>query len=305
MGTGPYREITFNRMLDHGLLPKGEERSLLEKAVAGDTSAQQRLVEHNVRFAFSLAKEETIKMYGRFIWDVIERATDAGILGLYEAIEKYSLKKSRKAKKGGYMRFQTYAGYMVKKNIREEIDKLIDEHNHGFANTRDCNYRAFRRVVGLLEAELRHFPSFEEFHDAVNRREDMPVTPLVRQLFRGYGTLRYKRLTDRCKRRVLSLDRPAGKYEDTLAEVVSQDNRNLQPDDNNQMRLLEELRGHIALLTPRQRQIIEERHLSGNANKWSEIAERLGITVGTIKQHYKRGIRKLREFVDEGLQRTG
>lgn len=59
----------------------------------------------------------------------------------------------------------------------------------------------------------------------------------------------------------------------------------------------------LALLTPRQRRVVVLRHLEGLTEK--EVAEDLGVSVGTVKSTASRALRTLREVLGDDDTRAG
>lgn len=96
----------LNEMTKFALLTREEEKSLAEKAFAGDKQAQNRLVEANLRFVIKIAQK--YKGYMDLEDLVLE-----GNLGLMHAAEKYN--PASKAK------FSTYAVWWIKEYIQKAI----------------------------------------------------------------------------------------------------------------------------------------------------------------------------------------
>lgn len=89
------------------LLTYEEQRQLIKEAQAGDHHAANKLVVSNLRFVVNVAKEYQTK--GIDIMDLIS----AGNLGMYEAIEKFNLKKE--------IRFISYAVWWIRNCIIEYL----------------------------------------------------------------------------------------------------------------------------------------------------------------------------------------
>lgn len=88
------------------VLAKEEERQLFEQYNAGDESAKQKLVEHNLKLVLKIAW----KMKGMSVDDMFQE----GVLGLTRAVELFDITK-------GY-RFSSYATMAIKSYIMRAID---------------------------------------------------------------------------------------------------------------------------------------------------------------------------------------
>lgn len=92
----------------HGLLLDVEQQLALTKLIGvGDINANQRMIAHNLRLVFNIAKRYT--NHSVVLLDLVRE----GILGFIHALEKFELE-------GGF-RFSTYARWCIRENIEHAI----------------------------------------------------------------------------------------------------------------------------------------------------------------------------------------
>jgi len=92
---------------EYPLLEKEEEAYLAKKAAAGNQTARDRMIKHNLRLVVYIAKRYMGR--GMSLMDMIQE----GNLGLMKAIERFDVDK-------GY-RFSTYATFWIKQAISKAI----------------------------------------------------------------------------------------------------------------------------------------------------------------------------------------
>ena len=99
----------LNIVIEHSkpVLSKKEEYELFDKYKNGDKSAKKEIVEHNYRLVLTIASKYSSTFLSTN--DLFE----VGIIGLYDAIDKFDYKK-------GY-KFSTYASNWIKLRITNEM----------------------------------------------------------------------------------------------------------------------------------------------------------------------------------------
>jgi len=100
-------QIYLNEIGQHLLLSADEELALARAMAAGDFTARQRLIEHNLRLVVSIAKHYTNR--GLALPDLIEE----GNLGLIHALEKFDAERG--------FRFTTYATWWIRQAVERAI----------------------------------------------------------------------------------------------------------------------------------------------------------------------------------------
>jgi RNA polymerase nonessential primary-like sigma factor len=100
-------QIYFNEIGQHLLLKADEELALARAMKAGDFSARQKLIEHNLRLVVSIAKHYTNR--GLALPDLIEE----GNLGLIHALDKFDPERG--------FRCTTYATWWIRQSVERAI----------------------------------------------------------------------------------------------------------------------------------------------------------------------------------------
>ncbi len=146
----------YGNQLYFPLLTIEEEEELGIKSANGDVRAREILIERNLRYVISVAKEYISS--GIEILDLIQ----AGNIGLIRAVDKYDINKG--------CRLLTYADYF----IRQEIDRSIAYMRYKFKiPNREYGYvKKYEYAIAILEKQNEgRFPSVSEIAETINMTE--------------------------------------------------------------------------------------------------------------------------------------
>ncbi len=245
------------------LLTRDEEIRLAERVRAGDRQAAARLVEANLRLVVSIARRHQDR--GVPFMDLVQE----GNLGLMQAADGFDPSRG--------CRFSTYAYWCIRQAVRSAVaeqGRLVPMP----AATLEAINRLVR-VGQRLAQELAREPTDEELALELNTTT------------RRLAALR------RLAQPPVSLELPAddGGAGSLLDLVVDRD-RSLPPDDVVLDRLRVDVHAILAILTPRQRRVLQLRYglLDGRMRTQEETGRRLGVTRQRICQIEKLALARLR-----------
>ncbi len=245
------------------LLSRPEEIRLCNLAQQGDEDARRQMMEANLKLVMSIAR----RYRGRSMeyQDLVQE----GIIGLLEAVKKFDGSKGFK--------FSTYATWWVRQAIVRAIekhDRMIRLPVHG------CNAaRKIEQAEKKLDLHLGHPPTVAELAAETGLASRM-VQAL---LFLGPEPF--------------SLDVLCGEDEDVSLVGILPDPEAIDPEDNSLRQAMNvELRGSFAVLTEKERFVIERRFGFRDGGNWtlSEIAQELKMSREGVRHVESRAIKKLR-----------
>ena len=239
------------------VLSPEEELILAKRIKKGDQKALNELVEANLKFVVSIAKE--YQNQGLPLSDLINE----GNYGLVKAAQRFDHKRG--------FRFISYAVYWVKQAI---IQSLND-------NARTVRLPA--NVINRLSFMNKQISKFE--HE--NERE-----PVFGEIFDKDGEILDLTLHPRCA----SLNDVINEDGDELIELIPSDDIDENKIDIDE-RVKAELNKTLEILDERERAIIEcyfGVNIDTEAMTLEAIGERYGLTKERIRQIKEKAIRKLR-----------
>lgn len=258
--------LYLNDVKRYPLLTPEEETDLARKAVSGDVSAREKLINSHLRFVVSVAKQYENTGYG--LMDLINE----GNLGLLSAVEKYDPER-------GY-HFISYAVWW----IRQSILKAVNEKSRAIR-------LPLNRVNELLQIEkaMKELGLVSPGNEDWDRlSEQTGLEPdLIRQLVE-------------VSRSTVSLDAPVssgkGGEESEFGELIA-DSSYLTPEASlEDAALKDEINRVLALLPQKEAEILEMRFgLNGKMEmSLSDISEIYNLTKERIRQIEQKALNTLR-----------
>ncbi len=247
----------------HPLLDKDKTYELLEKAHTGNKSAQDLLINSNLRLVISIAK----KFRGRGL--PLEDLFQEGTLGLMTAIERFDCSRETK--------FSTYAYYWIWQSINRSVE--------------DTGRNV--RIPVHAQGEIRKINKVKEKFFDENKRE-----PNITEIAQLVG-ISEKRVLDLLYASLepVSINRKVNDDSDTELE-----NFIVMDSDSEYDKIIEEINAHEIIkiltevgLTPMQMEIMLLRYGVGQDSPLSleTIAKRYGVSRQAINQHEKLAFRKI------------
>lgn len=258
-----FKEVSKLQMIDIN-----KEIELSRRIQSGDKSAINELVEANIRFVISVAKQYQGK--GLPLVDLIQE----GILGLYQAAKLYDESKGFK--------FISFAVWWIRQSIMKAI---TDQCRTVRIPMNQVAYISkINKITDKFEQEYGRKPSFEEIEDIT-----------------GLNSNKIN-LAMSSTNRAISLDNPFKDEEiGSLLDVIP--NENSEESDVNiiQNHSLTIINNILSKLSYRERDIIRMSfgiEMSPMQNE--EIANRFGISCERVRQIIKESLEKIKnEYGDE------
>lgn len=247
------------------VLTATEEKELAKRIEAGDHAALNKLIEHNIRLAVSVAKKYQHHNVP------LEDLVNEGVIGVHRAAVKFDHRRD--------LKFSTYATWWIRHMVQRAIH-------------RD---RATIREPGHIIERRRRIDKFlRENPDAnlADAAEELDIK------------LEQAEEVNAGARVVSSLDMPYGAGEDDgrdRYEMVPDDSA-ADPQDVHleaDPRLIDAVR----TLSPIERRVLELRFgFDGPVLSRDQTAEKLGIRPGVVQRSQRVALAKLREHLDDHIE---
>jgi RNA polymerase primary sigma factor len=258
-------QLYMQQMGKYPMLSPEEEKELAIRAKQGDKEALKKLVEGNLRFVVSIAKN--FMGWGVPLTDLIA----AGNLGLIEAAKRFDPDKN--------VKFISYAVWWIRQAIMQTI---FQQTGAVRIPVKESLFIAkVKETYEKLKEELGREPTEEE----VAKRLNTSVKKVK-------NTLSIVRLP-------ISLDMPLGEggEEDfTLLDVLSKKGTEDIEKELIEETIHKELESMLDVLDEREKEIIKMRYgLDGEEPKTlEEVGEKLGISRERVRQLEQRALKRLK-----------
>ncbi|MGR9100142.1 MAG: RNA polymerase sigma factor RpoS [Gammaproteobacteria bacterium] len=265
-----YYDVTrvyFNDLGKSQLLSAEQEKIFGKRALKGDESARQVMIESNLRLVVKISRRYLNR--GLPLLDLIEE----GNLGLIRAVEKFDPDRG--------FRFSTYATWWIRQTIERAIMNQTRTIRLPIHIVKEMN--VYLKAQRQLAQKLDHDPSAEEIAVYL----DKPVKVVEKML--------------KLNERVTSVDIPCGKEVDKpLVDSISDDS-SLPPTDVLQNdRIRGNMDGWLSQLSDKQREVVCRRYgLFGYENSTLEqVAQELGVTRERVRQIQMDALKRLKEILE-------
>jgi len=258
-------QLYMQQMGKHPMLSPEEEKELAIRAKQGDKEALKKLVEGNLRFVVSIAKN--FMGWGVPLTDLIA----AGNLGLIEAAKRFDPDKN--------VKFISYAVWWIRQAIMQTI---FQQTGAVRIPVKESLFIAkVKETYDKLKEELGREPTEEEIAKRLNTS--------VKKVKNALSIVRLP----------ISLDMPLGEggEEDfTLLDVLSKKGTEDIERELIEETIHEELESMLDVLDEREKEIIKMRYgLNGEEPRTlEEVGEKLGISRERVRQLEQRALKKLK-----------
>lgn len=241
-----------------------EEVELTQRIKKGDIEARNKLIEANLRFVITIAKQYLHS--GLPLEDLINE----GNIGLITAAEKFDETRGFK--------FISYAVWWIRQNIIQAIGQ--DGRQIRLPFNQQTLIQKINRVTDQFRQDEQRDPSVDELAEVLNESSDK----IKRALHSNIG--------------IASIDTPIGDDGDSTLQDILVSSNAPATDDNLEH---ESLHNDIAdilkeTLRTRDSEVLSMLFgLNGNTYSYNEVANRLNITSERVRQIKERALNKLRK----------
>lgn len=255
----------FQEVAKSAPLSSEEEIKIAKRIANGDRAAEKILIEANLRFVISIAKQYTTHP------DSMQELVSQGNIGLIEAARTFDHTRGFK--------FISYAVFHIRKEILDYFGRTKRTIRIPGSATLDLS--RIRRAEESLTVDLGREPSAEEISEELTKLET-PITAsrIVHLKFMSDGTTALEWSTDEDS---LSPIQRIDSMEKTDSELINKDNA----------KIISQL---LTVLTTMERDVVTRRCGigTGSSTSFGEIADTYGKSSEWARQTYNKAIRKIK-----------
>ena len=278
------------------LLTPEEEKELARRAKEGDEEALKKLVESNLRFVVSVAKQYI--GYGLPFSELIA----AGNLGLLEAAKRFDPERG--------VKFISYAVWWIRQAIMQALSQQTGAVRIPLKQSHLIS--KIGTIYADLAKDLEREPTPEEVAENLSKEmiakeleKELGRKPTEKEVEERFKKEGYKISPEEVERYLqvcripLSLDAPVGENEDTFFVDFLSKHGTAEVEEHVIQEVLEkEIYDLLDKLPEKERKVIELRFgLRGNEPKTlREIGDILGVSRERVRQLETRALRKLRSL---------
>ncbi|MFT5090362.1 MAG: RNA polymerase primary sigma factor [Planctomycetota bacterium] len=255
-------ELYWRDIKDSQPLSRKDEVAYFKRAKAGDEEARQVLVQANLRFVVSVARE--YKDYGLSLIELVSE----GNFGLLEAVKRFDETRGFK--------FITYAVWWIRQAILKALAEQGKIARPPMSQINDL--QKIEKETGALSQALGRIPTFEEIADRV----DISVARTRNAM--------------EVSQQDVSLDAPAFLDEETtLVQVFVAKQEGIDAGFE-RVQMEETVHACLGVLDPRESQIVRAYFGLDNTEPMTleEIGDGLGVTRERVRQLRNRALEKVR-----------
>ncbi|MDX1407117.1 MAG: RNA polymerase sigma factor RpoD/SigA [Saprospiraceae bacterium] len=264
----------LTEIASHDVLTPEQELELFHRYKAGDEEAFQSIIQHNLRFVVSVAKQ--YQHTGLWLGDLISE----GNIGLIKAARRFDETRGFK--------FISYAVWWIRQSILQAIN-VRGRKIRVPANQIGLKYKLRRAKEHFLQTHERT-PTVEELAEITDNTPDMIA--------------RSERIANKCR----SLDAPLSEDGDATLVEVTADEAMREPDfavavRESQQKEVEQL---LEQVSPREATILSMYYGIDSEYPMSlnDISDHIGISQERIRQIRDKSIKKLRRRFQPHMEAT-
>ncbi|MDP3875629.1 MAG: RNA polymerase sigma factor RpoS [Methylobacter sp.] len=260
--------VYLNDLARSQLLTAEQEKFYGARALQGDESARQIMIESNLRLVVKIARSYLNR--GLPLLDLIEE----GNLGLIRAVEKFDPERG--------FRFSTYSTWWIRQTIERALMNQTRTIRLPIHIIKEMN--AYLKAQRYLAQALDYEPNAED----IARHLDVSVNKVEKML--------------KLNERVTSIDLSGGKeFEQPLIESVS-DSESLSPAEKiHRDSINTQITEWLFELPEKQREVICRRYgLCGyEGSTLEQVAKELGVTRERVRQIQMDGLKRMKEILED------